>query len=142
MEFERNLRRNFKIKTAFLDVLRDSEQATKALKLMSKIEDAIDPDKINEDIDEILSYTVINDANDVIIDEVQSNVDSFYWGVVDEIYDVWNSSIDKEAVEAMFKVFTGLNFEEFIAACKKKVCTDEQKEKIKRVNDLGREVFG
>lgn len=61
-------------------------------------------------------------SSDMILNEmIIRNEDTGFEGAVNEIFEIWKSSTDKEAVQEMFKVFTGERFDYFLQECKRRM---------------------
>lgn len=62
----------------------------------------------------------IVDADTILVDLVEAS-DMQFNGFVQDIFNIWKKSSDKEAVEQMFYEFTGVEFEEYLLKCKNKI---------------------
>ena len=88
---------------------------------------------------------MIRDADTILADILEENVDLKFTGVSQDIFNIWKNSSDKTAVEQMFFEFTGYEFVEYLEECQRtlysvkmaNVVKDWLKEKnCKKNNDL------
>lgn len=64
---------------------------------------------------------VIIDADTILADLVQNNDEWF----AQDIFNIWETSKDKQSVEQMFFEFTGVEFDEYLRRCMDEITKDE-----------------
>lgn len=64
---------------------------------------------------------VIIDADTILADLVQNNDEWF----AQDIFNIWETSKDKQSVEQMFFEFTGVEFDEYLRRCMDEITRDE-----------------
>ena len=134
---ESSLRRNFKIKQKFKELLKISKERYTVFKHQGVIEDVMD--ELSED-DEYPVFYQIWDGNDLLGNFIENFVSVYDKDLFEDFYRIWSASIDKELVEAFFYRLSGMNLEAFLEHCEGKMCCKEQKERIEKIEDLYRRV--
>ncbi len=98
------------------------EQQTKPSNTESLLDKVIElhnstPDGQIQDAD-----TILSDIFDELKDEC---ADGDLTGFSDELFGIWKNSKDKESVEKMFELFTGVSFENYLLRCQEEITRKE-----------------
>ena len=85
----------------------------------------IKTEKVIEEVERLNENTLgiigeIVDSDTILVD-LMENCDYKFFGFSQDIFEIWKSSIDKDAVERMFYEFTDMEFEEYLELCLKKI---------------------
>lgn len=75
--------------------------------------------------------TILADIFDKLKDEC---TDGDLTGFSDELFGIWKDSRDKESVEKMFELFTGVSFENYLLRCQKEITRKEVLSEEKETN--------
>ena len=63
---------------------------------------------------------MICDADTILVDIIE-NCDFKFTGIAQDIFNIWNNSTDKKAVEQMFYEFTDMKFVDYLKKCKEEI---------------------
>lgn len=80
-------------------------------------------EELLKEVEELNNNTpngVIKDADTILVDMIENN-DFEITGMAQDIFNIWKSSSDKNAVEQMFFEFTDVEFKNYLEKCKKEI---------------------
>lgn len=104
-----------------IDLLKHGENKIGMKRKFQKDGDCME--KLLKEVEELNYNTpdgVIRDADTIIIDAIQKN-DFEITGIAQDIFNIWENSSDKKAVEQMFFEFTDMEFKDFLEKCKDEI---------------------
>lgn len=74
-----------------------------------------------EKLDNNVPDGIIRDADSILANLIHKHRRHESDGLAQNIFDIWKKSTDKKAVARMFYEFTGIEFDDYLIKCKKKI---------------------
>lgn len=135
-DIRRSLKRNYDIKKKYEELIRVNQERNKALKMLGVVEDY----DLSEEEEEVLYYQIWS-GSDLMLTALNDGIGVYDPELFEDVYKIWEASIDKEFVEALFSRLSGMNFEEILRQCEEKMCDETQESYIRETKELYEKVL-
>lgn len=135
-DIRRSLKRNYDIKKKYEELIRVNQERNRALKMMSVVQDY----DLSEEEEEVLYYQIWS-GSDLMLTALNDGIGVYDPELFEDVYKIWEASIDKEFVEALFSRLSGMNFEEILRQCEEKMCDETQESYIRETKELYEKVL-